>query len=233
MTESGRICYTYFMQKYTILFYGPPGAGKGTQAENATHKYGFVHFDSGKYIEKIIHTPSLQKNKIIQKQRELFLSGKLADPAWFGAEVKKHIKEMASRGESLVMSGSPRTMEEAFELKNGGIADDLIKNYGLKNILIIFLDIPVAESVKRNSKRGRIGLDEPAVIRVRCREYKKRTLPVISEMKKRGIKVVKINGNFPRGVVAKMVLKEIKSFLQCQKSNPQKILSCSRCQGIS
>ena len=221
------------MQKYTILFYGPPGAGKGTQAENAVYKYGFTHLDSGKYIEKIIHAPSLQKSKIIQKQRKLFLSGKLADPAWVGAEVKKYIKKMAVEGKSLIMSGSPRTIEEAFELKGGGVADTLIKNYGLKNILIIFLDIPVAESVKRNSKRGRIGLDEPNIIKIRCREYKKRTLPVISEMKKKGIKIVKINGTPSRGVVTRVVLKEIKSFLQCQKLNPQKTLSCSRCQDAS
>jgi len=221
------------MQKYTILFYGPPGSGKGTQAENVAHKYGFVHFDSGKYIEKIIHTPSLQKNKVIKKQRELFLSGKLTDPTWFGTEIKKHIKEMASCGNNLIMSGSPRTIEEAFELKNGGVADELIKNYGLKNILIIFLDIPVTESIKRNSKRGRIGLDEPDIIKIRCREYKKRTLPVILEMKKRGIKVVKINGNSPRGIIARAVLKEVKSFLQWKKSNPQKTLNCLRCQGIS
>jgi len=220
------------MQKYTILFYGPPGAGKGTQAESVAKKHGFIHFDSGKYIERLIHSPSLQKNKIIQKQRKLFLSGKLTDPTWFGVEVKKHIKKMATENKSLIMSGSPRTIEEAFELKGGGVANTLIKNYGLKNILIIFLDIPVAESVKRNSKRGRVGLDEPAVIKVRCREYKKRTLPVISKMKKMGIKVVKINGNASRGVIARVILKEIKLFLQCQKSNPQKILNCSRCQGI-
>ena len=221
------------MKKYAIIFYGPPGAGKGTQAEGVAHKYGFTHLDSGKYIEKIIHTPSLQKSRIIQKQRKLFLSGKLTDPAWFGAEIKKHIKKMAAEGKSLIMSGSPRTIEEAFELKGGGVANTLINNYGLKNILIIFLNIPVAESVKRNSKRGRIGLDEPAIIRVRCCEYKKRTLPVIAEMKKIGIKVVKINGSAPKGVIARAVLKEIKLFLQCQKSNPQEILNCSRCRGIS
>jgi len=221
------------MQKYTILFYGPPGSGKGTQAESVAHKYGFVHFDSGKYIEKIIHTPSLQKNKVIQKQRKLFLSGKLTDPTWFGNEVKKRIKTIATEGKNLIMSGSPRTMEEAFELKGGGIANTLIKNYGLKNILIIFLDIPVAESVKRNSKRGRVGLDEPAIIRVRCREYKKRTLPVILEMKKKGIKVVKINGSPPRGIITRTVFKEIKSFLQWKKLNPQETLSCSRCRETS
>jgi len=211
------------MQKHVILFYGPPGAGKGTQAERIAEKYGFNHFDTGKHVEKLIHDENLlKKSAVIRKQRALFMSGKLTDPAWAGAEVKKQIKELSSKGKSLVMSGSPRTMEEAFELKGGGVADALVKNYGLENILIVFLVIPVSESVKRNSKRGRVGLDEPAVIRVRCREYAKRTLPVIKEMKRRGIKAVKIDGTPPRGEVERAVRKAVKDFFECQRSNPKK-----------
>jgi adenylate kinase len=217
------------MQKHVILFYGPPGAGKGTQAEKVAAKCGFSHFDTGKFVEKVIHDESLlKKSAVVRKQRRLFMSGKLADPAWAGAEVKKQIKKFASEGKSLVMSGSPRTMEEAFELKGGGVADALIRNYGLENILIIFLTIPVSESVKRNSKRGRAGLDEPAVIRVRCREYAKRTLPVIKEMKRRGIKAVKIDGVPPRGEVERAVRKAVKEFFQCQKSNLKMTCRCSK-----
>jgi len=211
------------MQKQVIIFYGPPGAGKGTQAEIIAAKYGFAHFDTGKYIEKIIHAPSLQKNKTVQKQKKQFLSGGFVDPLWVGKEVKKYIQESSIQNKSIIMSGSPRTMAEAFEMKGGGVATALIKHYGLQNILIIFLNIPVAESVKRNSKRGRVGLDEPAIIKVRCREYKKRTLPVIAEMKKKGVKVIKINGVPSRSVISRAVLKESKSFLQCQKLNPKKI----------
>jgi adenylate kinase len=210
------------MHKQVVLFYGPPGAGKGTQAERAASDYGFFHFDTGKFVESLIRDPKLQKNKTVLKQKKLFLSGKLADPAWVGAEVKKRIKKMAKNGESLVMSGSPRTMEEAFFLKGGGVADSLIRNYGLENILIIFLNIPVSESVKRNSKRGRPGLDEPRIIRVRCREYAKRTLPVIKEMKKRGIKTVKIDGRPSKKAVERAVDKEINNFFKCQKLSPKK-----------
>jgi len=222
------------MQKHVILFYGPPGAGKGTQAEKVAAKYGFTHFDTGKHVEKLIRDEKLvKKSAVIRKQRELFLSGKLTDPAWAGAEVKKRIKELSAGGKSLVMSGSPRTMEEAFELKGGGVADALIKNYGLENILIVFLVIPVSESVKRNSKRGRPGLDEPAVIRVRCREYAKRTLPVINAMKKRGIKAVKIDGTPPRGEVERSVRKAVKDFFECRKSSLKKTSYCSKLRAKS
>lgn len=212
------------MQKQAILFYGPPGAGKGTQAEYVASKYGFPHFDTGKFLEKIIHDPLSQKNKIVQKQKKQFLSGGFVDPVWVGDKVKKYIKESSAQNGSIIMSGSPRTMQEAFEMKGGGVAHALLKYYGVENILIVFLNIPVAESVKRNSKRGRIGLDLPAVIKVRCREYKKRTLPVIAEMKNRGVKVVKIDGTPARSIVSRIVIKEVKTFIQCQtqKSNQKK-----------
>jgi adenylate kinase len=210
------------MQKNVIIFYGPPGAGKGTQAERAATDYNLLHFDTGKFVEKLINDPKLQKNKTVMRQKKLFLSGKLADATWVGREVKKWIRATAKRGKSIVMSGSPRTEEEAFYLKGGGVADILVESYGLQNILIVFLEVSVSESVKRNSKRGRPGLDEPEIIKIRCREYAKHTLPVIREMKKRGIKMVKIDGMPSKNLVEKAVDKEIKKFIKCQNSNRKK-----------
>ncbi|MFA5052545.1 MAG: nucleoside monophosphate kinase [Parcubacteria group bacterium] len=203
------------MQKHVILFYGPPGAGKGTQAGIIAKKYGLTHFDTGKHIEKLVNDTSLlKKNAILRRQRKLFMSGKLADSNWAGAEVKKQIKKFYVKGKGLVMSGSPRTMREAFNLKGGGVADTLIRRYGLKNILVVFLRIPVSESVKRNSKRGRTGLDEPSVIRVRCRVYQRETLPVVRELKKRGIKVAGIDGTPSVKTVERAVEKEVKKFFE-------------------
>jgi adenylate kinase len=221
------------MKKHVIIFYGPPGAGKGTQADKVTENYGSIHFDTGKYIEKLIHDPKLQKDKMVMRQKKLFMSGKLADSAWVGKEVKKWIASMSLSGKSIVMSGSPRTEEEAFELKGGGVVDALIKHYGFHNILVVFLNIPVAESVKRNSKRGRVGLDEPSIIRIRCREYAKHTLPVIKEMERRGIKAVRIDGKPSKALVEKAVNKEIGKFIKCQDSNQKKTSKHSKSQDAS
>jgi len=201
--------------KKALLFYGPPGAGKGTQAKRIAESRRFVHFDSGKYIEKLIHDPTLQNDKNIKKQKQLFLSGKLCDPAWIGAEAKKRIKEISSAGESLVMSGNPRTIEEAFELEGGGIVNTLQEEYGKENVLVIFINIPVDESVERNSKRGRPGLDEPDVIRVRYEEYKKLTVPIVEKMRIRGIKVIEIDGMPSPCEVSEDIEGKISDFLKC------------------
>lgn len=221
------------MSKYAILFYGPPGAGKGTQAEKVAKKYNYFHFDTGKFIESLIHNPVLRKKAIIRKQKDLFLSGKLADPKWVGTEVKKRIKEISLNNQSLIMSGSPRTEEEAFYLKGGGVIDTLIKYYGKDNILIFFLNIPVTESIKRNSKRGRPGLDEPNIIKIRCREYAKRTLPIIKEIKKRNIKVIRLDGSFTKSIITKNIFVIIKEFLKCPTSNLRKTLLLLKNQGKS
>ena len=48
--------------------------------------------------------------------------------------------------------------------------------------------------MKRNSLRGRAKLDEPKVIRVRVKEYERRTYPIVEELKRRGIRVARIDG---------------------------------------
>jgi adenylate kinase family enzyme len=57
-------------------------------------------------------------------------------------------------------------------------------------------------------KRGK--LDDPETIKVRWEEYIKRTLPVIEYLKKRKIRVEKINGSLPPSVVFSEIIKKLK-----------------------
>ena len=49
------------MQKQVIILFGPPGAGKGTQAEILSDKTGYYHFESSKVIEHCFNTESPEK----------------------------------------------------------------------------------------------------------------------------------------------------------------------------
>ena len=44
-----------------IIIYGLPGSGKGTQANLLADKLGLIHFDTGKYLERIVHDPANKK----------------------------------------------------------------------------------------------------------------------------------------------------------------------------
>src|SRR3989344_7421928 len=108
--------------KKVIIVYGPPGAGKGTQANLLAGKLGLIHFDTGKYLGQLLHDSELQKNPEIKKARKIFDSGALVTPSFVLKVTSKKTKEIAKAGWGIVFSGSPRTVFEAFgNQKNEGL----------------------------------------------------------------------------------------------------------------
>ncbi|MEK9154925.1 MAG: nucleoside monophosphate kinase [Patescibacteria group bacterium] len=137
-----------------IIIYGPPGSGKGTQAELLANKLDFIHFDTGKYLRKLLHDPKLQKDKTIQSERRLNDSGKLNTSSWVLKIVTQKTKEIDQFSKGVIFSGSPRSVFEAFGDKNqNGLMDILEKIYGKKNIYIFEIGISENETIKRNTHR--------------------------------------------------------------------------------
>lgn len=204
-----------------IIIYGPPGAGKGTQANLVSHHFGFIHFDTGKYLESLIYDPTRLNNRVIKKQRGFFETGKLMTPSWVSSVVERRTSEIAKAGLGIVFSGSPRTLYEVESL-----LPKLERLYGPKNILFFFINIPPITSVRRNSHRllcsvcgfpilylsetkkfniksrclfcgGKLyrrTLDKVEIVKKRIEEYNIRTKPIFNELKKRGYKVTNIQG---------------------------------------
>lgn len=204
-----------------VIVYGPPGSGKGTQADLLARKYNLIHLDTGRYLESLFRSPTAKKDPILKREKALFDSGKLCTPEWVLKITKEEAERIARAGYSIVFSGSPRTMFEAFgEGKTKGLLEALAKAYGKKNISVVLLSVRDETSIKRNSHRlvcsqcglpklesASLGhcplcagpmrtrsLDKPEVIKVRLKEYRERTYPIVAEMKKHGFKVSKING---------------------------------------
>ncbi len=228
-------------QKVLIVL-GPPGAGKGTQAELLAEKFSLYHFETSKILEA--HIMNAKKGEYItvkgkkyflDEERRKWKTGELLSPLFTSFLVRKKIKELAKEGVGVVMSGSPRTLPEAREL-----IPFLKKLYGKNNIKVFLLDITPKETIFRNSHRRicklmrhpilysketknltkcpldgselvrRKGLDDPETIKVRLKEYKERTFPLVDYFKKEKLKVVKINGSPPPAVVFDSILKKLK-----------------------
>src|SRR3972149_10089402 len=97
-----------------IIIFGPPGSGKGTQAQLLAEKFNLVHFDSGNYLRQILYDPKNKKSKTIQMERKLNETGKINTPLWVLKIIADKIKKIEKLKKSVVFGGSPRSTFEAF-----------------------------------------------------------------------------------------------------------------------
>jgi adenylate kinase len=235
------------MRKQAIILIGPPGAGKGTQAELLADKLGLYHFETSRILEQKFKgadsLPPDSKERIVKvgneeydmsKELEIWKTGRLCSPPFVVFLVKEKIKELFSQDKSLVFSGSPRTLFEGKEL-----APFLKDLYGPENVSVISINISPEATIFRNSHRRicelmrhsilysketeklsmcpldgsklvrREGLDDPETIKVRLKEYKERTLPLIEYLETENLKMIKIKGEQSVSDVFKDILKEI------------------------
>lgn len=221
-------------RKFVVILIGPPGSGKGTQADMLAEKFGLFHLESSKVIEeKIKHAKP--DDAVLQREKRLWESGKLNTPELVLRWIDEKIKEVAGEGRGIVFSGSPRTVYEA-----EGEIPVLEELYDKKNVKIFNLKLSERESVKRNSKRRickdsrhpipnfpefdwitkcpkdgseiitRL-LDNPETIKVRYQEYVNRTFPIVDFLKKRDYKIIEINGEQSIGDVFKKIIQKLKN----------------------
>lgn len=138
-----------------IIIMGPPGSGKGTQAELLAEKLNLYYLETAKVGEERIK--KAKKGEYIEvggqkfyfkEQKKLWLAGKLWDPPFITRLIEDKIKEVFKEGKNLILAGSPRTLYEGEK-----IIPLLKKLYRTKNIKVILLEITPEESIWRNSHR--------------------------------------------------------------------------------
>src|SRR3989338_11554419 len=91
-------------RKWVVILIGPPGSGKGTQAELLAEKFGLFHLESSKVIEDKFNNAD-PEDKVLAAEKELWESGKLVTPELVLHWVREKIKELAGYGKGVVFSG--------------------------------------------------------------------------------------------------------------------------------
>src|SRR3989344_4239192 len=102
------------IKKWAVILIGPPGSGKGTQAELLAKKFGLFHLETSKLGEETINNSELVKiDTEVAEAKRLYDKGELFPPPWTVKITVAKLRELASQGMGIVFSGSPRTLHEA------------------------------------------------------------------------------------------------------------------------
>ncbi len=130
-----------------ITFFGPPGSGKGTQAERVSQHFGLEHISTGMLLRDEIRSGS----KLGERIRETVESGHLVSDELVDREVFERIGHM----ESFLLDGYPRNLNQARHL------DDFLDDAGMSLTGAVFIDVPDDEVMRRLT--GRLVCDCPEV----------------------------------------------------------------------
>jgi adenylate kinase len=153
-----------------IILFGPPGAGKGTQADLIINKYNLPHLSTGNIFRAAIknQTPLGQKVTAILDAGEL-----VPDQLTIDLVAEELTQEKYSNG--AVFDGFPRTVAQAEAL------DALLEDKGDKVDAFISLEVDEEELVKRILSRGQGRSDDTEDgIKNRLKVYHDETAPVQS-----------------------------------------------------
>ena len=169
-----------------IILFGAPGCGKGTQAELLKEKYGVEHISTGAVIRSEIE----RGTELGLSMQSYIAKGELAPDAIVLGMVRNYIT-LHRDAKGNIFDGFPRTTAQAEAF------DELLEGEGLSVGVMIYMDVPEEELVKRILLRGKdSGRADDAsedVIRNRIKIYREQTAVVADYYSKQG-KYVAVDG---------------------------------------
>ena len=166
-----------------IILFGPPGAGKGTQAEYIVNYFGLAHLSTGNMFRSAIQneTPLGIKVKSILDAGEL-----VSDEVAVDLVQEETTKDIYHKG--CVFDGFPRTVAQAESF------DHMLANKNTAVDALISLVVPEEELINRILSRGQGRSDDTTEgVKNRLAVYENETKPVLDYYEKKGLVKV-ING---------------------------------------
>ena len=158
-----------------IIIFGPPGAGKGTQAKFIVNKYNLYQLSTGELLREEIKN----KTELGSQISSIINSGELVSDEIVSNLIEKFISNDNYKNH-IIFDGYPRTLSQAKNL------EILLKKYNQKIDVVLKLSVSL-ETVKkrileRQIKENRADDNEEIAIK-RYKTYEKSAEPVIDYYK--------------------------------------------------
>jgi len=168
-----------------VVFMGPPGAGKGTQAALLASELGVPHISTGD-----IFRANVAEGTALGKEAQRYMdAGEYVPDTVTNAMVRDRLTHDDCRP-GFLLDGYPRTVEQVAELdamlRSAGQALDVVVE------LTVEIDEVVGRLVKRAAEQGRTD-DSEDVIRRRLEVYAEQTAPLLTTYSDRGL-LVQVDG---------------------------------------
>ena len=171
---------------YNLILFGPPGSGKGTQAELLVKQYGFLQISTGDMFRF-----ELKNNTPLGEEARAYMDrGDLVPDEVTIAMLRKRVEQNPGVT-GIIFDGFPRTDPQAVAL------NELMEELGSQIDALILLDVNDDEVVRRILSRaatsGRADDLKEETVRTRYRNFINYTTPVFDYYDQLGL-AHKING---------------------------------------
>lgn len=158
-----------------VVLVGPPGAGKGTQAQRLAQHLGIPHCSTGDLFRD-----ACQRQTALGLQAiEYMQSGRLVPDSLVEQLVVERLQQADYRN-GCVLDGFPRTVPQA------KLLDHWVKQNYMPVSVVVAMEVDQQTLLKRLADRGRQDDDQQVVLE-RLRQYEKLTIPLLEYYREQGI----------------------------------------------